>query len=77
MVPSLMLPSSVNFVEKSLQAFTLLKNKNTQHGLPNKSAKVDPDNIINEANITNFKAELRLSQHFLVKSWKRQTKGAQ
>ena len=62
----LMLPSSVNLLTKSFQAFTRLEN--TQHGFPVKTTNVDPDYIINEIEYTNLEKELQSCQPFLADS---------
>ena len=48
--------------------YALRQHKNTQHVLLFKTTKVDPDDIINEIDITNLRQELRSCEPFLVDS---------
>ena len=48
--------------------YSLPHNKSTAHGFPQRTTNVEPDDIINDYDDTNFEEELRSCEHFLVDS---------
>ena len=70
MPQSLISPSSVNFVIKSFQEFTLYVNIETQHGMQirSKTRDVDVEHIVGDNEDHKLREELRSCQRFLVDS---------
>ena len=62
----LMLPSSENCYQEFPGFYALRQHKNTHHGFPAKTAKIDPDDIVNEVDDTNLEEDLRSYQYFFV-----------
>ena len=62
--------SSVNFVIKSFQEFTLYVNIETQHGIQirSKTRDMDVEHIVGENEDHKLREEMRSCQHFLVDS---------